>query len=231
MSEQLTLGVQLEDNASFENFYPAKNTQVLASVREMARGRGEHYLLLWGKQGAGCSHLLQAACRETASIGLPAMYLDMACLAACGSVDAFDNLEALHLVCLDNIDALAGQDDWEEALFHFFNRMRESGHRLIMSLHQAPKNVLFRLADLRSRLSWGVVYQLHALDEEEKKKALYFRAEHRGFTLSEPVADYLLRHCQRDMATLANILDQLDQASLSAQRKLTVPFVKSVLGL
>lgn len=230
MSEQLTLGVQLEDNASFENFYPAKNSQVVASVREMARGRGEHYLLLWGKQGAGCSHLLQAACREMASLGLPAIYLNMIDVSA-RTVDVFDNLEALHLVCLDNIDVLAGKPDWEEALFHFFNRIRESGHRLIMSLHQAPKNVLFRLADLRSRLSWGVVYQLHALDEDEKKKALYFRAEHRGLSLSEPVADYLLRHCQRDMTTLANILDQLDQASLSAQRKLTVPFVKAVLGL
>lgn len=231
MSEQLPLGIQLDDNASFGNFYPARNQQAVTTLHQIARGRGEHYMLLWGVPGSGCSHLLQAACRETSGIGLKTMYLDMAQLLASSHPGLLDNLESLHLVCLDNVDVLAGKRKWEEALFHCFNRIQASGHRLVVSMHHAPKNAGFVLPDLSSRLAWGVVYQLHGLSEQERLDALCFRAEYRGLKLTKSVAEFLIHHCKRDMRSLADILIQLDDASLTAQRKLTIPFVKSVLEI
>lgn len=231
MSEQLILGISPLDDSSFENFFMAKNTQLVNDLRTMAAGRGQQYLFVWGVPGSGCTHLLQATCRQMKTLGLVTMYLDLAVLLESAKPSLFDDLEKLNLVALDNVHALAGHPDWEEALFHFYNRLHESGRRFIIASHVAPQNLEFKLKDLSSRLNWGVTYQLHALNDVEKLQALHFRAELKGFELPENVAQFLLKHCQRDMQSLNETLEKLDQASLSAQRKLTVPFVKDVLGI
>ena len=121
--------------------------------------------------------------------------------------------------------------EWEEAIFHLYNRVKEAGGRLVMAAHDLPKAIRVQLPDLVSRFSWGVVYQLHSLVDEEKLAVLIQRAHHRGINLSEEVGRYILTHCPRHMGTLFAALDALDRASLAAQRRLTIPFVKEVLQI
>lgn len=231
MSEQLTLGISPADDCSFDNFFPAKNSQVINDIRTMAAGRGKQYVFLWGISSSGCTHLLQASCRAAKELNLATMYIDMQTIVESARPDVFEDLEALNLVALDNVHVVAGRPAWEEALFHFYNRIHESGRRFIIASHVAPKNLNFELKDLSSRLNWGVIYQLHVLNDAEKLQALHFRADLKGFELPENVAQFLLRHCDRNMKSLAKTLEILDQASLSAQRKLTIPFVKNVLNI
>ena len=139
--------------------------------------------------------------------------------------------ENYDLVCLDDVDALAGERRWEEALFHLYNRIRERGACLVVSCASAPARLQLSLPDLGSRLSWGLVYQLRALDDDQRLLALQLRARQRGCDMPDETGRYLLRRLPRDMPALFDLLDRLDDASLVAQRKLTVPFVKSVLGL
>ena len=142
----------------------------------------------------------------------------------------FESLEDLPLIALDNLQAIAGKPKWEEALFHLFNRVRDAGGRMIFAADQRPELLGIKLPDLLTRLQWGLVYHLDDVDEEFKIEALQYRAHNRGLELTADVARYVVRHVEGSMEKIFDALQELDSASLSAQRKLTRPFVKSVMG-
>jgi DnaA-homolog protein len=230
MIQQIPLGIQLKAAARFSNFVAGPNDELLGQLRLSANGRGDPFFLIWGGSGSGKSHLLQASCHQATSQGLAAAYLSLQ-----GSSnlqpELLDGWDAYDLVCLDDIDAIAGQRQWEEAIFHLYNRIREQAGGLVVSSNSAPVQLQLCLPDLRSRLGWGLTYQLKSLNDQQRMQALQLRAQQRGCEMSAETAQYLMRRLPRDMPALFNLLDQLDEASLVAQRKLTVPFVKAVLGL
>lgn len=232
--QQLSLGVTLNDDATFDNFHApsgSSNAQASALVRAQAEGLGEQVVFLWGAPGVGLTHLLQAGCHRAHDSGLSFQYLPLQELIEVEPHHLFEGLEALEYICIDNLEAVAGRADWEEALFHLFNRVREQGHRLLLAAHKGPHQLPIELADLRSRLQWGVTWQLQALADIDKQQALRQRARARGLELSDEVAQYILQRVSRDMDELFRCLQRLDQASLAAQRKLTIPFVKKVLSI
>src|SRR5690625_3357021 len=134
-------------------------------------------------------------------------------------------------VCVDNLEAVAGNPVWEQALFHLYNRLRDQGRCLAVAATQGPHQLPIELAALRSRLLWGVTHQLMPSDGGGKIGALRPRAHARGLVLSQDVAQYLLQRLPRDTTALFQCLETLDRASLAQQRRLTIPFVKSVLSL
>lgn len=227
---QIPLSVSLRDDARFENFYAQGNELVCASLKAVASGAGEQFTYIWGSPGVGCTHLLQAVCHEADPIGRSAAYLPLDELKPMGA-GILEGMEYLDLVCIDGISAVAGERAWEEALFHFFNRIREQGNTLIIAATAAPRHLGINLPDLASRLSWGMVFQVQPLSDETKLKAIQMRASARGLEFSDEVTRFLLHHASRNMNDLACLLDTLDQASLSAKRKITIPFIKEVTGL
>ncbi len=230
MSRQLPLGLQLRASARFSNFVAGPNAETIAQLRQTAVGRGEAFFFCWGAPGSGKTHLLQACCQEAASMGLSVAYVSLRDSAAL-SPALFDGWEEFALACVDDVDAIAGDLRWEEALFHLYNRIRDGQRCLIVSAEAAPQQLHIALPDLVSRLGWGVVYQLRALDDDQRVEALQLRARQKGCEMPDETANYLLRRLPRDMPALFDLLDRLDEAALAAQRRLTVPFVKSVLGL
>ncbi|MCP4594892.1 DnaA regulatory inactivator Hda [Neptuniibacter sp.] len=227
---QIPLSISLRDDARFENYYSQGNELVCASLSSASQGTGEQFIFLWGQLGVGCTHLLQASCHAAEPYGRSAAYLPLDELKHLGG-GILEGIEFLDLVCLDNVGSVVGDRQWEEALFHFFNRIREQGNTLIIAASESPRNLGVVLPDLASRLSWGIVFQVQSLDDETKLKAIRMRASARGMDFSDDVARYLLHHASRDMNDLATLLDTLDQASLSAKRKVTIPFIKEVTGL
>ncbi len=228
MADQLTLGVQLKDNASFANFYPAGNQEALQGLMKLARQSAPGFIFLWGGEGSGKSHLLQALCHEAGSAGGATVYLPLK-KAADLSCEILSGLEAMSLVCLDDVGSIVGSAEWEEAIFHLYNRIQMQGGRLVVTAHAPPLSLGLCLADLASRLAHGLIYHLQCLDDEQKGYALQQRATFRGFALPEEVLSYLLKRSPRNMSTLFELFDRLDQASLAAKRKLTIPFVRSFL--
>lgn len=225
---QLALGVTLRDNARFDNFLPGFNGEIIDQLQALAGGSPGSQVFLWSGPGQGKTHLLQAACHAAMGHGRSAIYLPLEQSASLHPT-LLKGLEATQLVCLDNLEDIAGQADWEEALFHFYNAHRSAGGCLLMSAQRAPAQLGISLPDLRSRLEWGPVYKLHGLDDSQRLEALQLRASRRGFDLPDDTGRFLMRRVPRDMPALFNLLDRLDEASLSAQRKLTIPFVKTVL--
>ncbi len=229
--QQLPLaGLPLRDSATFESFFAGKNTQVVSVLQAMITGDyPEQFIFLWGEAGAGISHLLQACCHSAAEQQLASMYIDLQHKADY-SPQMLEALEHFQLICIDDIDLILDDPQWQQAIFHLYNRLRDSDRQLIVTAHQPPQT-LDILPDLRSRLSWGLCFQVQSLSDEEKIQALQLRAHNRGFELSGEVAQFILRRVPRDMKQLFIIFDTLDEAAIQAQRKLTIPFVKHVLGV
>lgn len=227
-ASQLPLNIALKNHATFNNFYADGNQEAYSAIEKLAALQGpERYIYVWGSPGVGKSHLLQAACHDL----LPQFTAAYFSFADLQDVEPalLEGLENVSLVCLDDIEAAAGKAEWETALFHFYNRIRDAGHYLLVAGRQPPANAGWRLADLRSRLSAGLIYHLRGLSDDGKLCAMQIHAKYRGLELPDEVGHYLLRHCRRDMRALFELLEQLDRASLVARRRLTIPFIKEVI--
>lgn len=227
MNTQLTLGVMLRDDATFDNFFVGTNQQALSCLVQLVQGKGERIVYLSGPNGAGVSHLLQACCHAACFEQQSSIYLPLSEPQL--TPEVLQDLEGIDLICVDDLESAVENSEWEEQLFHLYNRVRDSGGRLLLGAKAPPSQLHCQLEDLRSRLCWGLALSLETLDDEHKLAALQFRAKKRGLQLSAEVGAFLLRHYSRDTATLFSLLDQLDRASLAAKRRLTVPFVKQVL--
>ena len=224
---QLPLSVRIPDRAVFSTYLPARNVQAVEHLSLVAGGHRVEATWLCGPHGTGKTHLLQAVCVQ-ASETKQAAYFPMREFVTLG-VGVLEELSPFDCLCLDDVDAITGNREWERALFAVLIEMQERGARLVMSAEAPPALIQWALPDLGSRCAASAVFQLRLLDEDEQQEALKLRARVRGVELPDETARWLLRRFPRDMRTLYELLDTLDEASLVAQRRLTVPFIRSVL--
>lgn len=227
---QLLLGVKLDDAATVGNFYPSDaNSGLLRQLEKLWRDRAGLMLYLWGQEGAGKTHLLQAACLELSALGGSVIYLPL------GGADelepeVLDGLETLDLVCLDDLDYRWGDPVWERALFGLYNRCQESACSLLVAADTPPAQASLRLADLKSRLQSFAVYQLYPLADGDKAAMLRLRARGLGIELPDAVLEYILQRSQRSVPALVALLETLDRESLEMKRRVTVPLIRQVMG-
>jgi|GEM_PF-229199 len=199
-----------------------------ASAKQFAQ---EMVFFIWGSQGIGKSHLLQAGCQEVHQQGGHAGYLDLAVL----SPDAFTVLEGLEhqdLLCIDNLQVINSHEyaEFQLGLFKLFNLMRENNRRLIVASNVNIHYLTHILPDLQSRLQWGLSYQLKPMAQSQRLDFVCWLSSRRGMSMSQEMAHFILRRAPRSTTALVNIIQQLETATLMHQRKLTIPFVKQVLG-
>lgn len=216
MNKQLTLGIQLRDDATFENFFPGDNQELLSTLRGLILQQTESFIYLWGNSGSGRSHLLQACCHLADAQGFSSIYLTLPNRKLAPQI--LEGLENLYLICIDNVNNITNDTNdlsWEEALFHCYNRMLHTNTRLIVTADTPPKLLNLQLPDLHSRLNAGVIFQVKPLTDEQKLAALQLRAKMRGFTLSHDVSQFLLNHYPRDMSVLFSALEKLDQGLIN----------------
>lgn len=227
---QLPLGVQLRESASFTTFFAGPNTELVHQLENIAAASAGspsvHFVC--GPEGCGKTHLLQATSRAAGAHGRSSAYLPMAELLRSGPV-IIEGMSQQSLVCLDDVDVITGQRDWEEALMALCDGLRASGGHLLATATRPPMEIGLTLKDLATRLAWGPVYALRALSDDDKIRLLQQRALGRGLELPEEVGRFLLTRNSREIPALLSVLDRLDHASLAAQRRLTLPFVRTTL--
>jgi DnaA family protein len=217
---QLPLGVRLRAGAVFASFAPGQNAELLTALRSAAGP-----VWLWGAHGTGKTHLLQALCVD---VGDAAAYFPLDRSLALPP-EALAGFERSRVLCIDDVDAVAGDQAWEQALFRLFNEAAELRTRLIFTAAVAPRQAAWGLEDWRSRAASCVVYQLRELDDEGRIEALRLRAVQRGLQLPYETSEYLLKRMPRDLPSLLQVLDALDEASMIEQRRLTIPFIRDEL--
>ncbi|BCT92847.1 DnaA regulatory inactivator Hda [Lysobacter helvus] len=225
---QLPLALRYPPDQRLEAFVAAPDG-ALAQVRALAEVAQSDWLYLAGPAGVGKTHLALAACAAAEAVGRSAAYVPVR--AAAGRMrDALEAFDTHALVALDGLDAIAGEREDEVALFDFHNRARSAGIAVLYTATVSPDALTLALPDLRSRLQQCTRIVLAPLDDAGRRDVLRDRAQRRGLMLDDAAIDWLLRRQGRDLATLTGLLDVLDRASLAAQRRITVPFLKETLG-
>lgn len=238
MNPQLPLAIGLRPVMRLGEFVVGSNAQPVAALQAMLDGGEQSQIFLGGAPASGKTHLLVGACEvwereehgdrdDRVSTGR-SVYIPL-----CGHADyrpeLLEGLEQHGLIAIDDLQAIAGRDDWELALFNLYNRARAAGCRLLLAADRGPTALPVRLADLGSRLAWGLSFQLQPLSDDDKLGLLQRQAERRGLELSGEAARYILDRHSRDLPSLLALLERLDQASLAEQRRLTLPFVRAQL--
>jgi DnaA-homolog protein len=227
MTAQLPLSLRWPRRQRFEHFYPGTNAAALDAVQALALQPDAAWLYLSGPSGSGKSHLLLAASQAAHGAGRTVQYLPLKSLH--DQTMAIRGVMGSEFIALDNLDAIAGNREAEHALFDLYNRARAEGTALIFAAEAVPTQLPLTLPDLRSRLGACTQFALKPLEDVERREVLKNQAASRGIELDDTVLDWLFARYARDLGALIDLLDRLDQASLAAQRRVTVPFLRSFL--
>ena len=226
---QLPLGLRFGPDQRLNGYRDAP-AGLRASLLGIAAGDAGESVFLGGAAGSGKSHLLLAACAEASDASRVVAYLPLR-LFGTRAADALAHQGAVQLACVDDVQAIAGDRDAEVALFDLHNRVRDGGGVLLYAADASPLQLALALPDLRSRLAQCTQFALAVPDETQRRAILRERAAARGLEIDDAVMVYLFRRVGRDLGTLTELLDRLDRASMAAQRRITVPFLRQALEL
>jgi len=227
MIPQLPLALRWPRRQRFEHFHAGANAAALAAVQALSLQPGAPWVYLYGASGSGRSHLLMAACQAASAAGRRVQYLPLATIA--DHAAALRGVAGSELLALDDLGAMVGNRDAEHALFDLYNRARAEGSALLFAADATPTQLGVELPDLRSRLGACTQFALKPLDDDERRAVLKAQATARGIELDDGVLDWLFARHARDLGALLDLLDKLDQASLAARRRITVPFLREFL--
>ena len=229
MSSQTLIPADIGNDIVLESFYESGNETLIKELKNLLFGvRTRPILYLWGESGSGKTHLLNACCIAAGKRLKSGIYVSL----TGQSDDKLDELipvAANTILCIDDIDTIAGLENAQVKILSLYESTIQNSGALIVSGSAPPGKINLELKDLESRLSYGGVYHVHPLDEEQKQQALRRQAKSRGFYLDEKVIAFIMSHCDRDTRSLFALLDKLDHASLRAHRKVTIPFLKTLL--
>jgi len=225
---QLTIPLEVTAPCDFAGFEAGSNGELLARLRALASRPEPGGLWIWGGAGSGRSHLLQALCREAGEHGYRAAYLPLERVPSGSGV--LEGLDA-DLLTLDDVEVWLGDADLEAVLVGAYQRQLERGGPLVVSATAPAGRVHFALNDLASRFRALSSYRVEPLDDDALRHAPAVHARRRGLILSAPTLDFWLTRSRRCLPVLLAELESLDRASLVAQRRVTIPLLKEVLGL
>ena len=223
---QIPLDVSLSEYMTFETFYLGPNKSVVDSLRD------EKNQLIWlaGLEGFGKTHLLHAFLNSHEHQDKKVLYLPMS-ESQDFTPDILDNLAQYDLVAIDDIENIIGDMTWEEQLLKFYEDSYSTRNKILITANDTPKGLNFLLPDLSSRFNLALIERLRPMNEDEMIKAILIHSKARGFDLPEDSAKYLINRVPRDVSVLIDMIKLLDYESLSMQRKLTIPFIKTVLDI
>ncbi|MEO5829384.1 MAG: DnaA regulatory inactivator Hda [Rhodanobacter sp.] len=227
MIPQLPLVLRWPRRQRFEQLHAGTNAPALTAVQLLALQPGASWVYLAGAAGSGRSHLLIAACHAANATGRTVQYLPLATLS--DQAAALRGVAGSEVLALDDLQAIAGNREAEHALFDLYNQARAEGTALLFAADATPTHLVLGLPDLRSRLGACTQFALKPLDDAERREVLKEQAAGRGIQLDDVVLDWLFARYARDLGALLDLLDRLDQASLAAQRRITVPFLRDFL--
>jgi DnaA family protein len=229
MTGQLPLALRWPAHQRFDSFVAGANGTAVDLLRAVAGGADASWVYVAGPSASGRTHLLIAACAAANAGGRSAQYLSLAGLPAPRSA-AIRGFGGSLLLAIDDLDAIAGERDAEHALFDLYNRCRAEQTTLLFAASLPPAQLGVGLPDLVSRLSACTQVALKPLDEGARRTLLRERAHARGIELDEGVLDWLFARGRRDLGSLLAVLDRIDRASLAAQRRVTIPFLRTLMG-
>lgn len=228
MAKQLPLQFEFQANQGFNAFYSGNNKETISHLQQIFSSQ-EQQVFIWGDTGTGKTHLLQAVCQESHSHDKTSFYFSFNS-DPLPPTDILNGLDHFDIVCFDNVEKIAGNTQWEQAFFNFFNSHRDNNKQLLLSANCPPKYLTINLPDLKTRMGWGLTLKITPLSESQQIDALIYKANDLGFEIPENVGKFLMSHYARDLPSIWVLLDKINHATLAAKRKLTIPFLKQIMS-
>ncbi len=223
--QQLTFPWSAKPKLIFRDFYTNKeNLNLVNDLKEQEAGD----IIIQANSNLGKSHLLQSVCNYYNEIGKSSFYLPIK-TALDYEPSVLDSIHEIDLICIDDIDFLAKNDNWERAIFNLINQCQQSTSRIIFSLSGSIDRAGFNLPDLISRLNKLLKYNVANLENEDIEGAISLIIEHNSINIGDKEINYILNHAKRDIAYLKQILFKLDEYSLSTKKKITIPLIKEII--
>lgn len=222
---QIPLQIQLNDDATFDNYYIGSNSQLVAKLQQLSP-QSPDFVYVWGASQSGKSHLAQALCAAYGDNGYGAAYLPLGESQLVPEI--LNGMQSMPLVCIDQIEKVESNSAWANALFDLYNNMKLENHSLIIFGENAPSQSEWQLADLKSRLCAMEIYKIESLSDEDKQEIIRNRANNRGIELSPEVIKYIMSRRSRSINDLMQVLDKIDHSSMALKRKVTIPLVKEL---
>ena len=222
--EQLTFPWSKPNNSSFGDFYIEENNHsVLGNLK------GEEDLVIYGTSKAGKSFLLQSLCNYFSEVNKSSLYIPLKELNS-HETELLDNLEKLNLVCIDDLETIAGDNKWETAIFNLINDCLLSDCRIVFCSNINPSLISFKLEDLFSRIQKINKIEVYPVKSDNLTEAVRFFADLRSINIGDKEIAYLINHTRRSMGDLVTHINQLDKLSMQLKRKITIPLIKKVTG-
>tara|TARA_B100001939_G_scaffold333075_1_gene332686 strand:+ start:349 stop:1032 length:684 start_codon:yes stop_codon:yes gene_type:complete len=223
--QQLTFPWSAKPKLIFRDFYANKeNLNLVNDLKDQEAGD----IIIQASSNSGKSHLLQSLCNFYNEIGKTSFYLPIKTALDYDS-SVLDSINKIDLVCIDDIDFVVKNDEWERAIFNLINQCQQSNSRIIFSVADSIDLAGFNLSDLLSRLKKLLKYNVANLDDEDFKAALNLIIEHNSINIGDKEVNYILNHGKRDIAYLKQTLFKLDEYSLSTKKKITIPLIKEII--
>jgi DnaA-homolog protein len=222
MMKQIALDIGLSRGPTLANYCAGPNEAALKHLQLWAGSptRSPVPTYLWGAPASGKTHLLKAVAESLREQGATAGWLD----ASVHEPPPFS--EAWAVVLLDDVHLYTAVQ--QHAAFNWFVNAQTSQRGVLAAGLLPPADLKLR-EDLRTRLAWGHVFQLHVLSEPERRAVLRQAADARGVFLGDDVMDFMLTRFSRDLGSLMQLLEQLDGYALQTKRAITIPLIKSML--
>lgn len=228
MNQQTLIPVSIDNENSFDSFRVGDNAELLAELQCIVhRMRACRVLYFCGESGSGKTHLLNACCQVARTLGKPHVYLPLNELPP--DTAQLARILPQCLVCIDDFQTIAASVPWQTELFGLYEKLLGDTGAMVVAGNQPIRALNLGLKDLESRLVSGGVYKLAALNESDKLAALQDRARQKGIELNAQLLQFIITYYRRDTVSLFALLERIDHASLAEQRKITVPFIKSLL--
>ena len=227
-SPQIPLEFSNFQKLDFTTFIQGENKYLLQLLDTLTKKEQNDCLYIWGSEGTGKTHLLQAACKQADEMNSQVTYIPLKQHREF-DFEILNGLGKLDLICVDDLEYVSDNMEWQQRLTLLYNEIRDNNNSIIISSTVSPKNANIELDDLKSRLVWGQVHKIIPPDDELKIEILRRKASERSFELTKSVAEFLISRADRDLNSLIKILDEIDHSSLAEKRKVTVPFVKELI--
>lgn len=227
MQRQLVFDLYSRYQARFSDFLGEQAHYLCIQVRRVISGE-ERFAYLYGDVGSGKTHLLESACYEALVCGRRIMYIDLRHHHQY-TPDMLAGLEGMELICLDNIDAIAGHPSWEEGLFHLFNRLQMMVIPLLVTANVAPMQLALQLLDLQTRLSLGLLCQVRGLSDDERAQIVLQRATRMGLSVPHSCIQYIMHHYERSMHPILRLLDCIAAQAFEQKKTITLSLVKATI--
>ena len=220
--EQLTFPWSKPNNSSFNDFYFEKNNLLV-----LGNLKGEEDLVIYGSSKVGKSFLLQSLCNYFSQANKSSLYIPLKELNT-HETELLDNLEKLNLVCIDDLEIIAGNNKWETAIFNLINECLLSSCRIVFCSNINPSMISFELDDLFSRIQKINKMEVYPVKSDNLTEAVRFFADLRSINIGDKEIAYLINHTKRSMGDLVTHINQLDKLSMQLKRKITIPLIKKV---